>query len=414
MSDVSHLNATLQRIHPAAWHSLSPSGRRLFFPDGVASQAAEARGCALNATIGQLTDDRGAPLPLPVMADALSGLSDGEVFLYPAQGGRRDLREAWKALLAARFPDVSLSLPLVTAGLTNGLAVAAELFVDDETDVLLPSPCWDNYQHIFRTWRGGRIIDYPAMRRDPWRLDIEGLAGKLQQLRRKAVVVINSPGNPTGYTPTIAEAQALCEALQACPVPLVILCDDAYRGMVWEEGLIDDGLFGLLGATLDPERQVVAKIDGATKEMFFFGGRVGFLTFATPPGAAAAIEEKALACTRATISAMPAPSQALVMRALRSPELPAQQASIRQLLRERYMVLRAEIEAHGLSHWPFNSAFFALLDAGDRAESIRRALLAEGIGVVSFPGVGGVRVSYSTTPAEQIPRLVAALARQLA
>ena len=392
---------------------MTPLGRRLFFPEGVSSQSAEARHCTLNATIGQLTDDHGQPMPLPAMAGLVSGLDDAEVFLYPAQGGRRDLREMWQQRLQQRFPRVSMSLPLVTAGLTNGLAIAADLFVDEQTDVLIPTPCWGNYRHIFRTYRQGRLIEYPCMRPSPWRLDLEGLAARIQSLTRKAFVVINVPGNPTGYTPTLAEANALADILLASPVPLVVLCDDAYRGMVWEDGLIDDGLFGLLGRRANPEQMVVAKVDGATKEMFFFGGRVGFLTFATPAAAAAAIAEKARACTRAMLSAMPAPSQALVVHALRSPDLVRQQRAILDVLHARYQILRDEIAAHDLKHWPFNSAFFALLEAGDRAEDIRQALLAEGVGVIAFPEVGGIRVSYSTTAAQDIPALVRALAEKL-
>jgi len=414
MPDVDALNRAIRTEHPAAWRCMSALGRRLFFPVGVSSQSAEARGCRLNATIGQLTDDHGQPMPLPVMASAIDGLTDAEVFLYPPQGGRRDLRAAWRDQLQARFPDTPLSLPLVTAGLTNGLSIAAELFTDEDTDVLIPLPCWGNYQHIFRTYRGANLIDYPCMLRDPWRLNIEGLAAQIQKLERKAMLVLNVPGNPTGYTPTVSEAEALVDAIAASPVPLVVVCDDAYRGMIWEPDLIDDGLFGLLAARTDPERVLVAKVDGATKELFFFGGRVGFLTFAAAGAAADALAEKAKACTRATISAMPAPSQALVMRALGSPELAAQRKVIRDMLQARYRVLRDEIAARGLPHWPFNSAFFALLDAGDRAESARQALLAQGVGVISFPAVGGLRLSYSTTPADQIPALVEAVAAQLA
>lgn len=396
------------------WRCLSPLGKRLFFPEGVSSQSAEACGVPINATIGQLTDDDGKPLPLPLMAEHISGLTDAEVFLYPPQGGRKDLRQRWQARLQARFPGVPLSLPLVTAGLTNGLSIAAELFVDEDTDVLIPMPCWGNYRHVFGVYRGGRLINYPCMRRDPWGFNVSGLERRIQALRRKAVVVLNSPGNPTGYTPTLAEASAIADVLAASPVPLVVICDDAYRGMVWEDGLVDDGMFGLLAQRADPEQLVVAKVDGATKELFFFGGRVGFITFATLPGAAAALEEKARACTRATISAMPAPSQALVMAALASESLEAQQQAIRDTLRVRYQVLRDEIRRRGLPHWPFNSAFFALLDAGPRAEEIRKELLAEGVGVVAFPEVEGIRVSYSTLSPGQIPTLIDALAEKLA
>ena len=68
-------------------------GKRLYFPKGnVLSQAAQAKeaGCPFNATIGELKGEDGAALPLPSM-QTMVGLSAEKVFLYQAQGGRRDL-----------------------------------------------------------------------------------------------------------------------------------------------------------------------------------------------------------------------------------------------------------------------------------------------------------------------------------
>ena len=123
------INQQLLEHHPAAYKCLSKLGRRLYFPKGVPVQAAEASDCRYNATIGQVTDDSGQPTPLPSMSRHITGLEIDEVFLYTAQGGRKDLRQQWHQRLAQEI-SLPLSLPVVCAGLTHGLSIASDLFVD--------------------------------------------------------------------------------------------------------------------------------------------------------------------------------------------------------------------------------------------------------------------------------------------
>ena len=53
MKEAEKLNQRLQQLHPAAFHCLSPFGQRMFFPKGVPVQAAQAKDCRYNGTIGQ-------------------------------------------------------------------------------------------------------------------------------------------------------------------------------------------------------------------------------------------------------------------------------------------------------------------------------------------------------------------------
>lgn len=406
-------NRILAGVHPAAARCLSRLGRELYYPRGVPAQAADAAGCSIDATIGQVTDGHRHALPLAAMAQAVN-LDPDETFLYAPQGGRPDLRAAWRRRLAGTLGEaVPLSLPLVTGGLTHGLSLVADLFVDPGTPVLLPDPGWGNYDHIFGTRRGGRLVRYPVMRADRRGIDPDGLERALGQVEGPAVLVLNYPNNPVGYSPTHAEARALMARVTAAPGPLVVVCDNAYAGMVWEPGVLRRGLFADL-ARLDPARVLAVSIDGATKELFFFGGRVGFLTFGCEGRAAAILEEKAKACARATVSSVAAPSQALVMRALGHPDLQAQRGAILAELESRYRALREALRATHLRTWAFNSGIFALVETrpGD-AEAARRRLVAEGVGVIALPSHDLLRVSYGSASAEVIPALVQALERHV-
>ena len=58
---------------------------------------------------------------------------------------------------------------------------------------------------------------------------------------------------------------------------LVVLLDDAYFGLFYEDS-IKESLFGLLADT--HPNILPVKIDGATKENYVWGLRVGFITYA--------------------------------------------------------------------------------------------------------------------------------------
>ena len=93
MSIADALNDDLAAEFPAAFRALSRLGRRIYFPQGIPAQSADARGTRYNATIGQVTDGHGSPTPLPAIAEAFAGLDAHKSHLYspPAgHGGRRD------------------------------------------------------------------------------------------------------------------------------------------------------------------------------------------------------------------------------------------------------------------------------------------------------------------------------------
>jgi len=91
----------------------------------------------------------------------------------------------------------------------------------------------------------------------------------------KAIVLLNFPNNPSGYTPTVAEGDALVAAIKevaeaGCNV--VAIADDAYFGLFYEDSL-KESLFGKL-ANIHP-RVLAIKLDGATKEEFVWASAPG-------------------------------------------------------------------------------------------------------------------------------------------
>ncbi len=418
MTEAELLNGVLARELPAAARVLSPLGRAAAFPKGIPYQAGQARGAAINATIGQLTDGAGGPLPLPEIASLVPDLDPRGVFLYLPVAGPTALRESWGARerRLAGDPDTPTSLPIAVHGLTHGLSVTAALFADPETDVVLPSPRWENYDLIFRMHAGARLVTYPFFREG--RFNVEGLADRLATVRGKAVVVLNFPGNPTGYLPRAEEVSGIVDALVSHPGPLVVVCDDAYQGFSYEPGLAKRSIFWDLAERADPERLLVLKVDGATKELLFFGSRVAFITHTGTGEAEAALASKIKYTIRGAVGSISGPAATMVQRALATGSLDASFERTRQELDARYRLLREGLSElqDPLFLYPFNAAFFAMIGLPPDMDpnAARLALLHDqSLGTIALPEANALRVAYCSLSLAQIPELVSRLLKGL-
>jgi aspartate/methionine/tyrosine aminotransferase len=427
VSDADSINQTLAAEAPALGALLSPLGRRAVYPRGIPFQAAEARGKAYNGTIGQITDGRGGAVPLPSMAAALGGLGEAErnrALLYSPIDGIPEVRRAWRDWQRRDAPEGGpSSLPLVTVGLTHGLALCADLFAGEGRAVVVPDPFRGNYRQTFATRTGARLVPAPAYRDGAFYP--EGLAEALETLPagEPALAIVNFPSNPGGYSPTAGERRRLAESLAEAAErrPLGVLCDDAYAGLVYEEGIPRRSMFWEL-AGLHPGLAPV-KIDGATKEFSFFGGRVGFLTFAVEEGsgAAAALDSKVKCLLRATVGSPVAASQMVLAAGLASGTREAEVEAVRALLAGRYRALAAALagcDPELFGPLPFNSGCFAVVelgaDLGVGAEAVRRHLLdRHDTGLVSIEP-RYLRIAHCSVAAEELPELVRRLERGVA
>ncbi|HXT50637.1 MAG TPA: aminotransferase class I/II-fold pyridoxal phosphate-dependent enzyme, partial [Thermoanaerobaculia bacterium] len=338
--------------------------------------------------------------------------------------GIAEVRRAWRTWQRRNVTDeLPSSLPLVVAGLTHGLAVVADLFGGEGRAVAVAAPFWGNYRQTFALRTGARVLSSPAYR--DGRFAPRAWTDALADLpaSEPAVVLLNIPSNPGGYSPTRAERDQLIASLfaEADKRPLLVCCDDAYAGLVYEDEVPRESPFWEL-VGLHPNL-VPVKIDGATKEYSFFGGRVGFVTFACEPGSeiAAALESKVKGLVRAVMGSPVATTQMMLLQALEAPDAEAQVEAIRVLLAERYRALQqalGKVDERLLRPLPFNSGCFALVELpeslGVAAEDVRQHLLERfDTGVVSV-GQRQLRIAFCSVAAAAMPELVGRMERGVA
>lgn len=405
------LNRTLASEAPALSRMLSDSGRSLVFPHGIPYQAGQAKHAEINATVGQLTDGHGNPMVLEALSKHLADVDPKLAWLYSPGSGPTGLRKKWlkRQLALAGGPAVSTSLPFATHGLAHAIALVAALVADPELDLIVPEPAWENYGLLFRVAGGARMLRYPFFN-EAGEFNLDGLLRCLDQVRSKAVVVLNFPNNPTGYVPTTAEMRHIAHVLADRKGPMVVLCDDAYQGWVYDEDRERRSPFWELAKVANPEHMVPMKVDGATKELAFFSARVGFLTTTLTGAAEAALASKLNCHVRGTVGCPPGPSMALMDRLLDEPSAVAEFEARRLMMARRCEVMRQALdglESPRLRPLPFHGAFFALLRYDGDVEQLRRTLLADySTGVISFPGSNAFRLAYCSLSEQAIPDLV--------
>ena len=218
------LNETLRGTIIAAL--LSEMGRRFYFPKGIVAQTSEAKKLAhrYDATVGMAFEE-GEPLHLPAIRDYMPELSPQEIFAYSTTSGEQALRDVWHEEMLRKNPDLegkSTSVPLVVSGITHGLATTADLLVDAGDVVVLPDMFWGNYRLIFSERRGARIATFPFFD-DKGGFNLGGLRDVLRQeardgspdgsAKRKIIVLLNFPNNPTGYSPSEPEKNDIVQIL---------------------------------------------------------------------------------------------------------------------------------------------------------------------------------------------------------
>lgn len=402
------LNQKIRAESPGTYALLSERGRQLFFPKGILSQSAEAKEKAnrFNATIGEATEGTG-PMALASVLHHVKDISPADAVRYAPAQGRADLRQAWRQKLVAENPAMrerTFSLPIVTHAITHGLALVGDLFVDPGDRVLIPDMLWDNYALNFETRLGGVIETFATY--DGQRFNVPAMRKALLAGPTKQILVLNFPNNPTGYMPTPAEVAEMREAVLAAANAgkrLVVVCDDAYFGLFFDDGAIQESPFGLL-ANLH-ENVVTIKLDGATKELFVWGLRCGFLTIAPPPGGNAevllgALERKLMGAIRAGISNCTSLSQSIVLSALRSPTIGAERREKLEVLKARAVRVREVVYRDKYRPlwdvYPFNAGYFMCIRVkGVGAERLRLHLLEKyGVGVIAM-GESDIRVAFS-------------------
>ncbi len=410
------LNDTLE--NSTAMALMSELGKRMYFPNGIIAQGGEAATHAAfaNGTIGMTVMNK-VPVMLPSYKKNVPNFTPQETVAYAKTAGNPELRKMWKEKIIQKNPslaDKKFSLPILVPGLTAALSYVSDLFVDTDKPLLAPNPCWDNYELITCARRGAEFHQFECF--DEKGLNLKSLEEAMRADGAKygsVRVILNFPQNPSGYSPTKDEAAAIVAMIKKMAeegIKVMVLSDDAYFGLNYEDNIESQSLFAYLA---DLHENVLAiKADGPTKEDFAWGLRSGFVTFASKGMTDEqydALTVKFMGVIRSSVSCSSSPAQSLVLHAFKDPEHEEAKKAMREMLEKRFKLVKAFTDnrtSSVLKPLPFNSGYFMSFNVtGVDAEELRKKLLADcGIGVVSI-NAQTLRVAFSSIDEDKIEKV---------
>jgi aspartate/methionine/tyrosine aminotransferase len=217
------------------------------------------------------------PTPQFIRDAATRSISEGETF-YSHNLGLPELREAIAAYVGSLHPPVASERIAVTSSGVNALMLAMQALVGAGDEVVAVVPVWPNLT-AQPAILGATVTRFAlnAARDGSWHLDLEALQRAVTE--RTRVLLVNSPNNPTGWTLTRSEQQALLAHCRRTGTWIV--ADEVYERMYFDAGCAPS----FLDIAAADDRLIV--VHSFSKSFLMTGWRLGWLV--VPPELAPAL-----------------------------------------------------------------------------------------------------------------------------
>jgi len=119
---------------------------------------------------------------------------------------------------------------IVTAGATEGIAIAALAMLGPGDEIIIPQPAWNHYETLARI-AGAKPVYLNLSIENKFQIDPDQLQ-KLVNSKTK-MIVVNSPSNPTGVVQLKENLKRVAEI--ALKNGIYVLSDDVYDRFVYHE-----------------------------------------------------------------------------------------------------------------------------------------------------------------------------------
>ena len=212
------------------------------------------------------------PTPTFIREAAVRSLLDGET-LYTHNLGLSELRKALSAYIGGLHRPVGPERIAVTSSGVNALMLAMQALAGPGDEVVAVVPVWPNLTAQPQIL-GARVTRVPlVVKGGAWQLDLQALLAAVTPLTN--VLLVNAPNNPTGWTLTRAEQEAILAHCRRTGT--WIIADEVYERVYFREDANCAPSF--LDIAEADDRVVVAH--SFSKSFLMTGWRLGWLV--TPP-----------------------------------------------------------------------------------------------------------------------------------
>jgi aspartate aminotransferase len=205
--------------------------------------------------------------PKHIRDAAVAAIAAGQTRYTPIDG-----TPALKLAIQAKFRrenglDYESAQIIVTSGGKQALFNLCMALLAPGDEAIIPTPCWVSYPDMVRLAEGEPVMIETGIEQH-FKVTPAELEARLTD--RTRLVVLNSPGNPTGASYTRAELEALGSVLDGYP-DVVVVSDDIYEHIYWA----DEPFVSF--ATACPELfDRTVTVNGVSKAYAMTGWRIGY------------------------------------------------------------------------------------------------------------------------------------------
>jgi aspartate aminotransferase len=212
---------------------------------------------------------------------------------------------------------------MVSAGAKQCIYNALRAILNPGDEVLIPAPYWVSYPAMVRMADGVPVI-VPMSIAGGFRPDARALRKALTPKTR--VLILNTPGNPTGSVFTREETEALAELVRTTGI--TVISDEIYEKVVF------DSRKHLSIGAIPAIRDQVITVNGVSKAYAMTGWRIGYMGGPEPLIRAAAKVQGQVTNNANSIA------QKATVAALRGPEAPIAEMTAEFERRRNYVMTR--------------------------------------------------------------------------
>ncbi len=233
------------------------------------AKAMKARGDEVYALAGGEPDQDTADF---IKQAAIEALNEGKTKYTPA-AGVPELREGIaKKLKEENGIDYDPTQVVVSSGAKQACFNAILAICEEGDEVIIPSPYWVSYPEMVRL-AGAEPVFVETTAENDWKITPEQFEEHMTG--RTKMIIINTPGNPTGSVYTAEELRAIGDI--ALYEDIIILSDEIYEHLVY-----DDAKHVSIASLGKDLYDLTVTVNGFSKAYSMTGWRVGYTAAPEP------------------------------------------------------------------------------------------------------------------------------------
>ena len=205
--------------------------------------------------------------PEAVRDAATQSLARGETF-YSHNLGLIELREALAAYTSSLHRPVTVDRIAVTSSGVSALMLATQMLAGQGDDVVAVVPVWPNLT-AQPAIMGANVKRVALIPRDgAWTLDLQTLLDAVTPATR--MLLVNAPNNPTGWTLTLTEQQAILDHCRRTGTWIV--ADEVYERLWFGKGATAPSFLDIA----EPDDWLIV-VHSFSKSFLMTGWRLGWM-----------------------------------------------------------------------------------------------------------------------------------------